>query len=78
MVVISLLPTVLLATAAFADPSAATLAFTRRKSQLFQSAQDNIIPTDGVPKVLYGPTGQVLVGTNPSRCVRVINGSWMA
>jgi hypothetical protein len=55
MVVISLLISVLLATTAFADPSAATLAHTRRKAQFFQNAQDNIIATDGAPRVLYGP-----------------------
>ena len=54
MVVISLLTSLLLATAAFADPSSATQARTRRKSQLFQNAQDNNLPTDGAPKVLYG------------------------
>ena len=53
MVVISLLISVLLATAAFADPSAPTLAHTRRKAWPFQNAQDNTLPTDGAPQVFY-------------------------
>lgn len=53
MVIISLLTSVLLATAAFADSSSATLAHARRRSQLFQNALDNNLPTDNAPKVLY-------------------------
>ena len=53
MVVISLLISILLATAAFADPSAPTLAHTRRKARPFQNAQDNTLPTDGAPQVFY-------------------------
>ena len=53
MVLISLLTSVLLATAAFADSFSANLARIHRKSQPFQNAQDNSLPSDDAPKVLY-------------------------
>ena len=73
-----LLTSVLPATAAFADPSSATQAHTCRKSQLFQNAQGNNLPTDGAPQSSTAANGLVLLGTNSRRCIRVMNGSWMA